>query len=63
MNDISEPAGQPNTTTRASFRKFNSPLRKPNHVQKSIYYIAPIIWNNLPNSLKTTKNINTYKQS
>ena len=61
MNDVFKPAGQANTTTRASLLKLNEPLRRTNHAQNNISYIAPIIWNNLPNSLKTTDNLNTNK--
>ena len=48
MNDVFKPVGQPNTTTRASLLKLNQPLRRTNHGQNNISYIAPIIWNNLP---------------
>ena len=61
MNDVFNPAGQSNTTTRASLLKLSLPLRRNNHDQNNISYIAPIIWNNLPNSLKTTDNLKTYK--
>ena len=61
MNDVFKPAGQLNTTTRASLLKLNQPLRRTNHGQNNISYITPIIWNNLPNSLKTTDNLNIYK--
>ena len=61
MNDVFKPAGQPNTTTRASFLKFNQPLQRTNLGQNNIFYEGPIISNNLPNSLKTTGNLNTYK--
>ena len=61
MNDVFKPAGQPSTTTRASLLKLNQPLRRTNHGQNNISYIAPIMWNNLPNSLKTTDNLSTYK--
>ena len=58
MNDVFKSGGQPNTTTRASFLKLNQPLRRTNHGQNNISYItAPIIWNNLPDSLKTTDNL------
>ena len=60
MNNVFKPAGQPNITTRASLLKLNQPLRRTNHGQNNISYIALIIWNNLPNSLKTTDNRNTY---
>ena len=36
---------------RASLLKLNQPLRRTNHGHNYISYIAPIIWNNLPNSL------------
>ena len=61
MNDVFKPAGQPNTTTRASLPKLNQPLRRTNHGQKNISYISPIIWNNFLYSLKTTDNLGTYK--
>ena len=61
MNGVFEPAGQPNTTTRASLLKLNQPLRRTNHGQNNISYIVSIIWNNLPKSIKTTDNLNTYK--
>ena len=48
MNDVFKPAGLPNTTTRASLLKLNQPLRRTNHGQNNISYIASIIWNNLP---------------
>ena len=60
MNDVFKPAGQPNST-KASLLKLNQPLWKTNHGQNNLSYIAPIIWNNIPNSLKTTDNLNTYK--
>ena len=59
MTDVFKPAGQPNTTTRASLLKLNQPLRRTNHGQNNISYIAPIIFNNLLNT--TTGNLNTYK--
>ena len=52
MNDVFKAAGQPNTITGASLLKLSQPLRRTNHGQNNISYIAPIIWNNLPNSLK-----------
>ena len=58
MNDVFKPAGQPNTTTRASLLKWNEPLRRTNYEQNNISYIALVIWNNLPNSLKITGNLN-----
>ena len=59
MNDVFKPAGQSNTTTRASSLKLNQTLRRNNQGHKNISYIAPIFWNNIPNSLKITDNLNT----
>ena len=53
MSDVFKTVGQPTTTTRATLPKLNQPLRKTNQGQKSISYIAPIVWNNLPSFLKT----------
>ena len=61
MNDVFKPVGQPNNIARASVLKLNQPLRNTNYGQNNISYIASIICNNLPNSLKTTDNLNTYK--
>ena len=61
MNNEFKPAGQPNTTTRASLLKLKQHLLRTNHGQNNISSIASIIWNNLPNSLLTTDNLNTYK--
>ena len=62
MIDEFKPAGQPDTTTRTYLLNLNQPLRRTNHGQNNISSIAPIIWNNLPNSLKAADNLNTYKQ-
>ena len=41
--------------------KLSQPLRKTNHGQKGLSYVAPCIWNKLPDFLKTTENVNTFK--
>ena len=50
-NNIFKPAGHPNTNTKTSFLKLNQPLRKTNHGQKALSYLAQNIWNSLPNSV------------
>ena len=60
-NNEFKPAGQPNTTTRASLLKLKEHLLRTNHGQNNISSTTSIIWNNLPNSLLTTDNFNTYK--
>ena len=61
MNDVFKPAGQNTTATRTYLFKLSQPLRKTNHGQKSLSYVAPCIWNKLPDFLKTTENVNTFK--
>ena len=53
MNDAFKLAGQNTTATRTSLLKLTQPLRKTNHGQKSLSYVAPSIWNILPDFLKT----------
>ena len=59
MNDIFKQSDQSSNTTRASFLKSNQPLRRTNLGQKNLSYIAPNIWNKLPDSLKVTENLTT----
>ena len=61
MNDVFKLADQNTTATRTSLFKLSQPLRKTNHRQKSLSYVPPSIWNKLPDFLKTTDNVNTYK--
>ena len=61
MNDVFKQAGHLNTSTRTSFLKLNQPLRKSNHEQRTLFYVAPNIWNNLPIFSKTAKGLNTCK--
>ena len=43
MNDVFKPAGQNTTATRTCLFKLSQPLRKTNHGQKSLLYVAPCI--------------------
>lgn len=46
LNDVCQQAGHPNINTRASFLKLSRTLRRTNHVQNTLSYIAPNTWNN-----------------
>ena len=61
MKDVFKPAGQNTAVTWTYLFKFSQPLRKTNHGQRSSSYVVPCIWNKLPDFLKTTENINTFK--
>ena len=59
--NVFKPATQSNTANRTFLFKLSQLLQKTNHRQKSLSYVAPSIWNKLPNFLKTTDNANMYK--
>ena len=59
FNDVLKQDGHANTNTRASFLKQSQPLRKSNHWQNTLSFIAPNSWNSLTDSLKATKDLNT----
>ena len=61
MNDGFKPTGQNTNATRTSLFKLRQPLRKTNHRQKCLSYVAPSTWNKFPDFLKTTDNVNTHK--
>ena len=54
MDDVFKPAGQNTTATRTYLFKLSQPLRKTDHGQKSLSYVAPCIWNKLPDFVKIT---------
>ena len=47
--------------TRNSFLKINHPFRKISTGQKSLSYIGLAIWNIIPEIIKKTRNLNTFK--
>ena len=59
MNDVSKPAGHPNTNTRTSFLKLIQSFRNTNYGQNTLSYLAANIWNSLPVSLKATEGLST----
>ena len=61
MNDVFKPTSQNATATKTFLFKFSEPLRKTNHGQNSLSYVAPSIGNKLPDFLKTAENVSTYK--
>ena len=47
--------------TRNSFLKLKNPFRKTSTGQKGLPYIGPAIWNRIPEIIKKTRNLNTFK--
>ena len=49
------------SSTRNSSTKLSQPLRRTSYGQNCISFLAPSVWNNLPNELKRCTNLNTFK--
>ena len=50
-----------NFQVRGSFQKLKCPFCKTNTGQLALSYIGPTFWNKTPDTLKRTKNLNTFK--
>ena len=48
-------------STRNSTKKLSQPLRRSRFGQNCISFLAPSVWSNLPNELKFSTNLNTFK--
>ena len=61
MNEIYQTTNQNNTVTRNSSLKLFQPLRTKALSQKCLSYLGPFIWNGLPDDVKLSNNVNTFK--
>ena len=61
MNDIFRLAEKLRINMRNSFFKLNHPFQKTSTKQKGLSYIGPAIWNRIPEIIKKTRNLNTFK--
>ena len=61
MNEVFKPAENTRINTRNSFLKLNHPFRKTSTAQKGLSYIGPAIWYRIPEIIKKTRNLNTFK--
>ena len=61
MKDIYAPSLFYNN--RNSHNKLIQPFRKTNIGQNSISYIGPCVWNILPDNLKMSNTLNTFKHN
>ena len=63
LNEVFQTAPENNIQTRGSFQKLKCPFRKTNAGQMALSYIGPTIWSKIPDTLKRTKNLNTFKHN
>ena len=63
LKEIFEFAPRCRIDTRKKFAKLKIPFRKSNMGQKAISFVGPSLWNNLPEFIKKTDNLNTFKHN
>ena len=61
LNEVFDVAVENNFQLRGSFQKLKCPFRKTNTGQLALSYIGPTSWNKALDTLKRTKNLNTFK--
>ena len=63
MSDIFVPSVQNRTSTRYSFQRLNQPCMKTSQGQQCLSYLGPSQWNTLPEGLKRSCSINSFKHN
>ena len=61
MNKIYRTTNKNNTVIRKSSLKLFQPLRTKTLSQKCLSYLGPFIWNDLPDDVKMSNNVNAFK--
>ena len=54
-------ASQSNVCTRQAYSRLIQPLRKTNMGLNSISYIGPSLWHKLPENIKQSSSLNSFK--
>ena len=62
MKDLFKTAPQSNISTRQANFCLNQPLRKTNMGLNTISYLGPSLWNKLPENIKQSSSLNTFKR-
>ena len=63
MNEVFEFAPEGNVGLRNSFLKLKQLFRNTNTSQKALFFIGPLFWHQIPEILKKTDNLNTFKHN
>ena len=63
VNEVFQTAPENNIQTRGSFLKLKFPFHKTNAGQMALSYIGPTIWRKTHDTLKQTKNRNTFNHN
>ena len=63
LNEVFEFAPEGNISLRNNFLKLKRPFQNINTGQKALSFIGPLFWNQIPETLKKTDNLNIFKQN
>ena len=63
LNGVFEFAPEGNISLRKNFLKLKRPFRNTNTVEKALSFIGPSFWNQIPETLKKTDNLNAFKHN
>ena len=63
LNEVFEFAPEGNVSLRNNFLKLKRPFRNTNAGKKALTFIGPSFWNQIPEALKKTDNLNTFKHN
>ena len=61
MAEIFNPSVRNGIGTRNGFLKLKQPSRRTKQGQNCLSYIGPSVWNKLPDNIKNSKSINSFK--
>ena len=63
LNEVFEFAPEGNISLRNNFLKLKRPFRNTNTGQKASSFIGPSFWNQIPETLKKSNHLNTFKHN
>ena len=63
LNEVFEFVFEGNINLRNNFLKLKRTFRNGNSGQKSLYFIGPSFWNQMPETLKKSDNLNIFKHN
>ena len=63
LNEVFKFVPKGNISLRNNFLKLKQPFQNTNTGQKALSFIGPSFWNQIPETLKKTDNLNTFKHN
>ena len=61
LNEVFMKPSESSLSPRTSYQKLQQPFRKTNTGQNTLSFIGPALWNKVPEKIKRTTNLNTFK--